>query len=216
MDVFDRTRACGVLPVVALPDRELAVPLARTLADAGIPAVEITFRTDGAAEAIAAIRASVPDVLVAAGTVTTVEQARAATEAGAALVVAPGTNPAVIEAVAATGTPMLPGVATPSEIEANLGRGIRFMKLFPAELLGGVGFLRAVHGPYRDARFVPTGGVSEENLAGYLAAPNVLAVGGTWIAPAEALARGDWASIGEAAGRAAAIVARIRRGDGRG
>lgn len=209
-EVLRALGACGVVPVVRLPRVELAVPLARVLRDAGLPCLEVTFRAAGAGEAIAAIRREVPDVVVGAGTVLTVDQAAEALEAGAAFVVAPGSNPTVIEHVTARGTPMIPGVATPSEIEANLARGISTLKLFPAEVLGGVGFLRAVQGPYPAVRFIPTGGVSAANLASYLALPNVLACGGTWIAPTDRLDAGDFASVAATASEAAGIVRRSR------
>lgn len=202
--------ACGVVPVVRLPRPELAVPLARVLRDAGLPCLEVTFRAGGAGEAIAAIRGEVPEVVVGAGTVLTPEQATEALQAGAAFVVAPGTNPSVVEHVLAHGVPMIPGVATPTEIEANLARGITTMKLFPAEVVGGVAFLRAVHGPYPAVRFIPTGGVSAANLRGYLALANVVACGGTWIAPTERLEAGDMAAVATAATEAAAIVRAVR------
>ena len=192
-----------VVPVVRLPDPGLAVPLARTLVDAGLPVIEITFRAAGAAAAIRAVRQEVPAMLVGAGTVLSVEQADQAIAAGASFVVAPGTNPKVIARVLGAGLAMIPGVATPSEIEANLERGLDVMKLFPAEAVGGVAFLRAVRGPYPGVSFVPTGGVSESNLASYLAEPNVLACGGTWIAPSAVLEAGDLAAIAELARRAA-------------
>ncbi len=212
-DVYDRLESCGVLPVIALPDPSLAVSLAIALRDAGLPCIEITFRTDGAAAAIASIREAVPDVLVAAGTVLDMTQARAAIDAGAQLVVAPGSTDEVIDCVLAAGLPMLPGVATPTEIERNLARGIRVMKLFPAAPLGGAGYLRAVHGPYADVRFVPTGGVTEADLADYLALPNVIACGGSWMAPPASIAARNWAGIGAAAARARAIVDEVRARD---
>ncbi len=206
MDAFERLAACAVLPVIALPERDLAVPLAETLLDAGLRCVEITFRTAGAPEAIEAIRRRVPDVLVAAGTVLTVDQAHEAIDAGAQLIVAPGTNERVVEAVAGSEVAMLPGVATPSEIERNLARGPGVMKLFPAEPLGGIAFLRAVAGPYPGVRFVPTGGITASNLADYLAQPNVLTCGGSWIATGKSLAERDWATIAEAARRAVSVA----------
>jgi len=206
-------RACGVIPVVELAEPELAVPLAHLLSDAGLPAIEVTFRAAGAPQAIAAIRAAAPDVLVAAGTVLDRDNAWQALDAGAHLIVAPGTNPALIEFVLSKGGWMLPGVATPSEIEANLALDIGTMKLFPSELLGGVAYLRALAGPYKTVRFVPTGGISTTNLGEYLTVPSVEACGGTWIAPAEVLKGRDWGRISEAAREAAAIARAIRAGE---
>lgn len=212
MSAIERLSELGVIPVVELPDPALGVELAQVLAESGLPAIEVTFRAAGAPVAIESIRARVPDVLVAAGTVLTREQAGAALDAGAELIVAPGTNRSVVEAVLARGGVMVPGVATPSDIEANLELGIRVMKLFPAEILGGVRYLKALAGPYRDARFVPTGGVTAENLASYLELPTVAACGGTWIAPKAALVGRDWPGIAATAREAAAIVADTRAG----
>lgn len=208
--VLARLTRYGVVPVVRMPDPSIAVPLARTLLGAGLPCLEVTFRAAGAAGAIAAIREQVPDVLVGAGTVLTPAQAIEALDAGACFVVAPGTNRHVVDAVLGRGGVMIPGVATPTEIEANLMEGIDTLKLFPAEVVGGVAFLRAVLGPYPTARFVPTGGVSPANLASYLAQPNVAACGGTWIAPAEVLAVRDLGSV-EAAALAAVDAVRQAR-----
>jgi len=207
---IERVAVYGVLPVVQLPDPALGLPLAEVLAGVGLCCVEVTFRESGAAKAIAAIRDRFPGMLVAAGTVLTVEQARLALRAGAEVIVAPGTNPAVIEEVLSRGATMVPGVVTPTEIEANLERGITVMKFFPAEVMGGVAYLRAVYGPYRQVRFVPTGGVSAANLRSYLALPNVLACGGTWIAPVAALMAGDWRGIRRMALEAVALVREVR------
>src|SRR2546430_3026888 len=142
--LLDQIAAIGIVPVVQLPRPELAVPLVEALEAAGLPCLEITFRAEGAAQAIAAIRAARPAALVGAGTVLTVEQADAAIEAGAQFIVSPGTNARVVAHVLQRGGRMIPGVATPSEIEANLERGLRLLKFFPAEALGGPAFLRSV------------------------------------------------------------------------
>jgi 2-dehydro-3-deoxyphosphogluconate aldolase/(4S)-4-hydroxy-2-oxoglutarate aldolase len=208
---IERVAVYGVLPVVQLPDPALAVPLAQELVGVGLDCIEVTFRESGAAKAITAIRDHFPGMLVAAGTVLTVEQAREALRAGADVIVAPGTNLAVVEEVLSSGATMLPGVVTPTEIEANLARGITAMKFFPAEAMGGVAYLRAVYGPYRQVRFVPTGGVSAANLRAYLAVPNVLACGGTWIASVAALMAGDWQGIRRMARQAVELVREVRR-----
>jgi 2-dehydro-3-deoxyphosphogluconate aldolase / (4S)-4-hydroxy-2-oxoglutarate aldolase len=205
-DLSRRIASIGIVPVVQLPRPELAVPLADTLADAGLPCLEVTFRAQGAAQAIAAIRAARPDVLVGAGTVLTVEQADAAIEAGAQFIVSPGTNPRVVAHVLERGAHMIPGIATPSEIEANLERGLRLLKFFPAEALGGPAFLRSVQGPFEAARFIPSGGVTQDNMASYLALANVPAVGGTWIAPASALESEDFTAIERRAREATNLV----------
>ena len=180
-EIYDVIGKAGIIPVIKLERVEDAVPLARALLEGGIPVAEVTFRTEAAAAGIAAIRRELPQMLVGAGTVLTTEQAAAAIESGAQFVVAPGSNSRVIEGVLAAGIPMIPGVATPSEIEAALERGLRVLKLFPAQVLGGIAMLKALAGPYPQVRFVPTGGISASNLKTYLQQKNVLAVGGSWM-----------------------------------
>jgi 2-dehydro-3-deoxyphosphogluconate aldolase/(4S)-4-hydroxy-2-oxoglutarate aldolase len=212
--VLDRLQECGVIPVVPPSSPSAAAELAASLVEAGLPCLEITFRADGAPEAIERIRAEVPAMTVGAGTVLTVTQVRAAIGAGAQFLVSPGTNPVVVDLAQREGIPILPGVATPSEIEANLARGIDAMKFFPAEVLGGVRFLKAVYGPYRAARFVPTGGIDPANLAAYLAQPNVLACGGSWMVPPAALAAGDLGSVVRLAREAVKLVRASRPAGG--
>ena len=142
---------------------------------------EVTFRTSAAAEGIAAIRREVPQMLVGAGTVLTTDQANAAIQAGAQFVVSPGSNGKIIDRVLAAGVAMIPGVATPSEIEAAMERGLNVLKFFPAEALGGIAMLKALSGPYSQIKFVPTGGISANNMKDYLHQKNVLAVGGSWM-----------------------------------
>lgn len=211
MGIIDRIRTSGVVAVVSPPPRNAAGRLAIVLAEAGVPAIEITFRAEGAAAAIAEIADAIPEALVGAGTVLTVRQAAEALDSGARFVVSPGTNPAVVEYVLGRGAVMLPGIATASDIELNLALGIDVMKVFPAEVLGGVPFLRAMHGPFRSVRFVPTGGIDARNLGEYLALPNVLAVGGSWIAPPDLVAAGDFVAIGVRARETAGLV-RMSRG----
>lgn len=199
--------AAGVVPVVALDDPAAAVPLARALAAGGVATIEVTFRTAAAADAIRRIAAEVPGMLVGAGTVLRTAQADEAIAAGAAYVVAPGLNPAVVAHVLGRGVPMVPGVATPSEVERALELGLDLLKLFPAGPLGGPAYLRALAGPYPAVRFVPTGGIDADALAGYLALPNVAAVGGTWLTPRDAVAAGDWGTIERLARDARTVVA---------
>lgn len=206
MTVLERIHECGVVPVVQPPDRALAADMGSTLVEAGLPCIEVTFRAAGAPEAIERIRAEVPQMLVGAGTVLTVAQARAAIDAGAQFVVSPGTNPDVVESAMREGIPVFPGVATPTEIEANLARGLDVMKLFPAEVVGGVRFLKAVYAPYRAVRFMPTGGIDPVNLVEYLAQPNVIACGGTWIAPPAVVAAGDFETMALRAREAVGLV----------
>lgn len=158
-----------------------AVPLARALLEGGIPVAEVTFRTGAAAGGIRAIRRELPGMLVGAGTVISTDIARQAVEAGAQFVVAPGFNPEVVDYVLSRKIPMVPGVATPSEVEQALLKGLDVLKFFPAEVMGGVRMLDALSGPFPDVLFVPTGGISAQNLADYLGRKNVLAVGGSWM-----------------------------------
>jgi 2-dehydro-3-deoxyphosphogluconate aldolase/(4S)-4-hydroxy-2-oxoglutarate aldolase len=190
-----RLREVGVVPVVELPRAEDAVPLAGALLEGGLSCMEITLRTPGAVEGIAAIRKAYPEILLGAGTVLSILQLEAAIAAGADFAVAPGTNPEVVEASLVRGLPILPGVCTPSEIETARALGIRTLKVFPSELLGGAAYLRALCGPYRDVTFVPTGSITPATLPGYLAIPQVLACGGSWMVKPAMIAEGDFAGI---------------------
>jgi 2-dehydro-3-deoxyphosphogluconate aldolase/(4S)-4-hydroxy-2-oxoglutarate aldolase len=210
MDLTAALFDAGVVPVVTVSRPEQAVPIAEALLAGGLTCVEITFRSDGAPAAIESIRAHLPALLVGAGTVLTTAQADAAIAAGASFIVAPGLNPAVVDHVLGRGIPMLPGVCTPSEIEQALARGLGLVKFFPAGAMGGVGFLRALAGPYPTVRYVPTGGITPANVAEYLAVPFVAAVGGTWLATPDVVAAGEWETIRGLAADAAAMVRRAR------
>ncbi len=194
-----------VMPVVVVHDLAHAVPVARALVDGGLPVIELTLRTPVALEAIEAIAAEVPEILVGAGTVVAPAQARQAAHAGARFLVSPGTTDTLAAAMRETGLPHLPGAATVSEVLRLRELGYREMKLFPASACGGVGFLSAVASPVPAARFCPTGGVSPGNARDYLALPNVGCVGGSWITPADALAGEDWARVRDLARDAAAL-----------
>jgi 2-dehydro-3-deoxyphosphogluconate aldolase/(4S)-4-hydroxy-2-oxoglutarate aldolase len=185
----------GVVPVVKIEKAADAANLARALAAGDLPVAEITFRTAAAEEAIRNINREVPEVLLGAGTVLSVEQARKALAAGAKFIVTPGFNPKVVDFCIEQGTPVIPGVCTPSEIEQALERGLEVMKFFPAGASGGLDYLKAVVGPYGGALFVPTGGVEPGNLKDYLAFKNVYAVGGTWIAKDTMISAGRFDEI---------------------
>lgn len=184
-----------VVPVVVLDDLEAAVPVARALADGGVPVVELTLRTPVALDAIRRIADEVPEVVVGAGTIVDPGQAKLAADAGARFLVSPGSTPRLLDEMAATGLPFLPGVATVSEMLALLERGITEMKLFPAEAVGGRALLTAVASPVSAARFCPTGGITSASAPEYLALPNVGCVGGSWLTPGDAVAAGDWARV---------------------
>ncbi len=195
-----------VVPVVVLHDAADAVPLARALVEGGLPVIELTLRTPAALDAVRAIAAEVPDILVGAGTVVSPEQAGRAAAAGAQFLVSPGTTPALAAAMEDTGLPFLPGAATVSEVLSLLERGHTDLKLFPAEASGGVDFLASVGAPVPQARFCPTGGVTAASAPSYLALDNVGCVGGSWITPADAVRRGDWAAVTRRASEAASLA----------
>ncbi len=184
-----------VIPVVVLHDLAHAVPVAEALVEGGVPVIELTLRTPAALDCIERIARRVPEILVGAGTIVTPGQAKQAASAGAQFLVSPGTTDALALAMQETGLPHLPGAATVSEVLRLLELGYSEMKLFPAEVSGGIGFLRAIGGPVPQARFCPTGGITEETAAAYLALPNVGCVGGTWLTPADALREQDWPRI---------------------
>ncbi len=210
MDWKERLKAAGVVPVVKLKNIDQAETLSDALCEGGIPCAEITFRAAGAAEVIRRMRARHPEMLIGAGTVLTAAQAKEALDAGAEFVVAPGTNPRVVEYVLQRGGVMLPGVMTPTEIEAAMGFGLDTLKFFPAEAAGGIKMLKSFSGPYGGVQFVPTGGITPENLADYLALPCVLACGGTYIAPEKLLQAGDFAAVAEICRKTVQTAAKVR------
>lgn len=184
-----------VIPVIEIEDTGLAVRLAETLMEGGIPAAEITFRTEAAESAIRAIHEAAPEVFLLAGTVLDVETAERAVEAGADAIVSPGTNPEVVKWCVEHDIPVFPGCMTPTEVESCRRMGLHLVKFFPAEAAGGVPMLKALSGPYKDMEFMPTGGITPENLPDYLALPNVAACGGSFLVPKKLLAEGDFDGI---------------------
>jgi 2-dehydro-3-deoxyphosphogluconate aldolase/(4S)-4-hydroxy-2-oxoglutarate aldolase len=191
-----------VIPVVVVQDAADAVPIARALVEGGLPIIELTLRTPAAMESIERIAAEVPDILVGAGTIVDTDQPKRAAAAGAQFLVSPGSTPRLRAAMRDSGLPHLPGVATVSEVLTLLEDGYTEMKFFPAEAAGGAAYLRAIHSPVPAARFCPTGGITPTNLASYLALPNVGCVGGSWLTPADAVQRQDWARISSLASAA--------------
>ena len=198
-------RGISVIPVVTIERERDAVPLARALFEGGLPVIEVTLRTPAAIAAIAAIRRDLPQVVVGAGTVQRAADVAASVQAGARFLVSPGLTPELAASALAAALPYLPGVATPSEVMAARALGICVMKLFPAEALGGIGFLKALAPVFPGIAFCPTGGIDERLAADYLALPNVPMVGGSWMAPKAAIAAGDWLRIRRLAERAATI-----------
>lgn len=194
-----------VIPVLKIADAAHAVPLARALAAGGLPAIEITLRTGAALEAIRCVAAEVPEAVVGAGTILSPAQFDEAAAAGSKFIVSPGLTRDLVAAAAGSAVPLLPGAITPGEIMTARDAGIDFLKFFPAEQAGGASFLKALASPIADVRFCPTGGVSAKNAMDYLSLPNVVCVGGSWVAPDDMVARGDWAGI-EALAREAATL----------
>ena len=212
MEIVDTLRKAGIIPVIVIEDEAKAVPLARALVDGGLPVIEVTFRTKAAAGAIAKIRAEVPAAVVGAGTLLTKEQVKAAKEAGAVFGVAPGFDPAIVAQAQELGLPMVPGVATASELSQALTAGVPMVKFFPAEAAGGVKMIKNLLGAFRftGVKFMPTGGINAVNVKDYLAVPEIVACGGTWIVPKDAHAAGDYAAIEKLAADASALVKKIR------
>lgn len=201
----DVMRDAPVIPVIVLQERAHAVPLARALVAGGIRMLEVTLRTPVALSCIEAIAKEVPEAVVGAGTVRSAADAQAAALAGARFVVSPGYTRAIGKACHDLGVALLPGVATGSEIMLAQEDGYTAFKFFPAVPAGGTAMLKAWQGPFNEARFCPTGGVSAGNAREFLALPNVACVGGSWLSPAEALATQDWARITRVAAEAAAL-----------
>ena len=187
-----------LVPLVVLDNAADAVPMAKALVEGGIPVAEVTFRTDAAADVIRAMAEQVPEILVGAGTVHTVAQAQTAVEAGAKFIVTPGFQPDVVRWCVEHQVDIVPGTAVPSDIEQAISFGLSVCKFFPAEAYGGVKTLKALKGPYADIRFMPTGGVSLDNMNDYLALSNVAAVGGSFMTPSAAVKAKDWAKVTEA------------------
>lgn len=195
-DVLSRAR---VLPVLKIKRAENAVPLARALAAGGLKVLEVTLRTEAAIDAIRRIAAEVPEVTVGAGTVTRARELEPIREAGGRFAVCPGLVPELARAALAADLPLLPGVMTPSEALAARDLGFNILKLFPADTAGGIPFLKALSGPLPDLAFCPTGGIGASSFRDYLELPNVVCVGGSWVAPATSVDAADWARITELA-----------------
>lgn len=198
-------RLAPVIPVPTIRRVEDAVPVARALVAGGLPVLEVTLRAEAALNVARAIIAAVPEAVVGLGTLVEPEDFADALAVGARFAVSPGLSPSLADAARGSGLPYLPGVATASEVMMARTNGFRHMKFFPAEPAGGQAALKAFAGPFADVRFCPTGGISEDKVAGYLALPNVPCVGGSWLATEEDIAAGAWDAITERARRIAGI-----------
>ncbi len=197
MDMIQKFASLGIVPVIKLNDPADAVPLCRALAKGGLPVAEITFRTAAAEESIRRVAQELPEVLVGAGTVLTVEQADKAMNAGAKFIVTPGFNPEVVGHCVEKGYPIFPGCPTTSDIEQAIRFGLKVVKFFPAEAMGGLNTIKAVSAPYGDMLFMPTGGVNEDNLNTYLSFPKIVACGGSWMAKSDLIEAGQFDRIEE-------------------
>jgi 2-dehydro-3-deoxyphosphogluconate aldolase/(4S)-4-hydroxy-2-oxoglutarate aldolase len=200
-----------LVPVIVIEDAQQAKGLADALVKGGLPCAEVTLRTAAAVDALKRITSEHPDMLVGAGTVLTPQQARAARDAGAKFIVAPGFSAAVVDYCQENEIPVFPGVCTPTEIEMALSKGLKTVKFFPAEPIGGLNYLKAIAAPYGDVNFIPTGGITTKNVHEYLAFTKVIACGGSWMAPADAISAGDFARIETETRRA---VEAVRAGAG--
>ena len=207
MDISAIAALAPVVPVLTIERTADAVPLARALVKGGLPVLEITLRTEAALAALAAIAAEVPDAVVGAGTVLRPRQFDDVARAGARFAVSPGCTPALVTAARAAGLPLLPGIQTVSEAMVLAEQGFGLLKFFPADVAGGLAWLKAVAAPLAGLRFCPTGGVGADTAQTYLSLANVACVGGSWVAPRDAVAAGDWPRIE----RLAAAAAKLKR-----
>ena len=212
--VLSRLAHYRIIPVIAIDKVDTALPLADALLEGGLPIVEITFRTAAAAEVIRLLSKERPDLVVGAGTVLTRANLEAAKASGASFAVAPGLNPEIVKQAEHLDLPFVPGVATPTDIEAALGLECKLLKFFPAEALGGITMIEALSAPYKHTgvRFIPTGGVTMSNLESYLKLDLVAAVGGTWLAKKEDLVAGKWDDIRDRCKAALKLVAKVGAG----
>ncbi|NQV86427.1 MAG: bifunctional 4-hydroxy-2-oxoglutarate aldolase/2-dehydro-3-deoxy-phosphogluconate aldolase [Woeseiaceae bacterium] len=210
IDLKKTLQTVPVVPLVQADDPKIAVLISRALAAGGLTVAEVVFRTDRALECLAAVADEVPEMIAGAGTVLSAEQARAAVEAGARFIVSPGLDDGVVAVAKEHGIPVYPGVVTPTELQHAFNLGLDTVKFFPASLAGGIPMLKALSSVFRTMRFMPTGGISTGNLAEYLAVPAVLACGGSWLTPADAIAAGDYEKITTLAQEAVQIASRAR------
>lgn len=195
MEFLEKLSLAGLVPVIAINDADDAVPLCKALAEGGLPVAEITFRTAAAEESIRRVHEAMPEVLLCAGTVLTIDQVDRAVAAGAAAIVSPGLSPEIVAYCVEKGIPVCPGTANPSDVQIAISYGLKAVKLFPAEAVGGLNLIKGMAPVYPDMKFMPTGGVNEKNMLDYLAFDKILCCGGTWMVPKDAVAAKDWGRI---------------------
>jgi Entner-Doudoroff aldolase len=195
MDIFKKIKEFKIIPVAVINKMEVVLPLAKTLMEAGLPILEVTFRTEVAAEVIKVLTESYPELLVGAGTILKVQQVKKAINAGAQFIVTPGFNPKVVDYCINNHIPIIPGVNTPTMVEWALDRGLKTVKFFPADLSGGPKMLKTLAGPYPSIKFLPTGGINNDSLLSYLILLNVIACGGSWIIKKDLIDEGNFEGI---------------------
>ena len=208
--IIEKITAMGVIPVVAIENAADAVRLGDALIEGGLPCAEITFRTAAAASAIRTLCNSHPGILVGAGTVLTKSDAEIAVDAGASFVVTPGFDGGLVDWCLDKSVPVIPGVMTPTDINAAINKKLKVLKFFPAEAAGGIKTLKAISGPYGSIKFVPTGGITLGNLEDYLSLPNVVACGGSWLVNKDQISRGEFDKIESLVREAVQLIDRIR------
>lgn len=206
MTFSEKVFETGIVPVVVLNNVEDAVPLADALLKGGIDFMEITFRTECAAECISVISKEVPDMIVGAGTVLNVEQAKLAVDSGAKFIVSPGLDEATVKWAIENDIPVIPGAVTPTEIMKAISLGLKVVKFFPADVYGGIKAIKALSAPFGQVKFLPTGGVSETNLSEFASNKSVIAVGGSWVCKKDDIIKHDWNKITELSGNAVRII----------
>ena len=205
-EMIQKIQKTGIVPVVVLNDAKDAKPLAKALCEGGLPCAEVTFRTDAAEEAIRIMATEYPDMLIGAGTVLTTEQVDRAIAAGAQFIVSPGLNPKVVKYCIEKNILILPGAITPGEIEQAIELGLEVVKFFPAEAAGGLKIIQAMAAPYTQMKFMPTGGISENNVREYLAFPKIIACGGSWMVSGDLVKAGRFDEITRLTKEAVKIV----------
>ncbi len=209
-EVLEKIQEIGIVPVVVLDDAKDAAPLAKALCEGGLPCAEVTFRTAAAEESIRIMSEQFPEMLVGAGTVLTTEQVDRAVAAGAKFIVSPGLNPRIVKYCVEKGILITPGCANPSDIEQALENGLDVVKFFPAEPAGGLKMIKAMAAPYVGVKFMPTGGINQNNVRDYLAYDRILACGGSWMVKGDLVAAGEFDKIKELAAEAVEIVKESR------
>ncbi len=209
-DVLKKISEVGILPVVVLDDAKDATKLAKALIEGGLPCAEVTFRTDAAEESIKLIAAEYPDMLVGAGTVLSVEQVKRAVNAGAKFIVSPGFDEDVVKYCLENNIPVTPGVCTPSDVQKGYKLGLDVLKFFPAEPSGGLNMIKAIAAPYTMMKFIPTGGINENNMEDYVKYDRILAIGGSWMVKSSLIKNGEFDKIKDMTAAAVKRVKEIR------